>query len=128
MIHNYPMRPEARIIIFPYWDNPAHARFGIPLHKHPRAAFHGDVSMAQVGWQQLHDITRGLSVHLRHGCGRGGSRRRVVINRFGWSPIEHVTQTLSLAVEQIVAIARSDYFHPNGKRRSQIAMYGPRRI
>ena len=81
--------------------------------------------MAQVGWQQYHHMALDLSGHLRHGRGRGGSVIRVAFNRFGWYPIEHVTQTLDLIVEQVFAIARSDYFHPNGRRRYHIAMHEP---
>ena len=67
------MTPRALDSVSPYYD--------------PRAAFHGSISMAQVGWRQHHQVSRGFTVHLRHGRGQGGSGFRVAINHFGWSPL-----------------------------------------
>ena len=50
---------------------------------------------------------------------------RVAINRFGWSPIEHIMETFGYTIEQLVAIIRHDYFNRSGKRRFQLALYEP---
>ena len=105
----------AYITLFRFWEDAECARLGIPSCADPRSAFPGRISMAAVGWRHFHPLSRDLSLHLRHGRGPGGSHSRVAINRFGWSPLEHITEVFGYTAEHVVAIARHDYFHQSGK-------------
>ena len=125
LTHAYPRQPVAHITLFRFWEDAECARLGIPIHSDPRLAFHGQISMGAVGWRQYHPRSRDLSLHLRHGRKGGGSNVRVAINRFGWSPVEHITETFGYSLEQLVAICRHDYFAQSGKRRFQLALYEP---
>ena len=125
LTYNYPRQPTAYITLFRLWEDEECARLGIPIHADPRSAFPGRIYMAAVGWRQYHPLPRDLSIHLRHARGPGGTHSRAATNRFGWSPIEHITNLLGYTVEQIVAIVRYDYFHQSGKKRFQLALYEP---